>query len=161
VLIQKRGLSNIVFMVKNSILPDDDISSAAMLRMLAEEAFKESGIIIKGSIELETFSSSDETIVFAHDKSILQLYKFDTAEKMLDAAMQIISEQDNISASILYLDSEYYIAIQNDRSFKALMSEYDGNSVANSSRDNILNNSKVLTDLSSLSSLYYRRKHNG
>ena len=36
-LIQKRGLSNIVFMVKNSILPDDDISSAAMLRMLAEE----------------------------------------------------------------------------------------------------------------------------
>ncbi len=161
-LIQKRGTNDIVFLVKNSILPKDDISTAAMLRILAEKAFKESGITIKGSIELETFSSVDETMVFAHEKKQIELYKFESAEDVFDAALQLAESKKQMNASLIFSDGYYYIAVQDNISIKPLMSEYDGKQITNSADVNdILFGSKTLTDINSLAKLYCGRKNNG
>lgn len=162
-LIRKKGISNIVFLVKNSILPKDDQSSANMLRFLAEEAFKESGINIRGSIELETFSSYDETIVFAHDIGQNELFKFDSAENMMDAALQLLHLDNNINASLLFCNGKYYILINDYKStIKSLMSEYNGKLISNNEMiEDIINSGKILTDISMLHKIYFTEKHHG
>lgn len=77
---------------------------------LTQAAFREAGISLEGSIEIEAYPEACGVLVFAHIKAPERVwYSFDAIEPLLDAARTLPAPRPD--AALLWWDGRYWLSL--------------------------------------------------
>ena len=115
--IQPIGTASVALYITPADLKEHGLTPAGLTLERALElthsAFREAGITLDGSIEIEAYPEACGVLVFAHIKTPERLwFSFDALDPLLDAARTLPAPRPD--AALLWWDGRYWLSLPGD-----------------------------------------------